>query len=109
MKIRFACASAATALGLACSSNAFARVVVAYTPTTVVYAPPPRPAYYYAPPAYVMPVAVPATMSVAVGLPPVAPKPLPLYTTVVVPAPTNYAVMPAANVMYAQPVTGVPR
>jgi hypothetical protein len=42
-------------------------------------------------------------------VPPPVPKPLPSYTTVVVPAPTNYAVVPAANVMYAQPVIVVPR
>jgi hypothetical protein len=107
MKIRFACASAATALGLACSSNASAKVVVAYAPATVAYAPPPRPAYYYAPPAYVMPMSVPATITA--GVPPPVPKRLPLYTTVVVPAPTNYAAVPAANVVYAQPVMAVPR
>jgi hypothetical protein len=50
---------------------------------------------------------VPATITA--GVPPPVPKRLPLYTTVVVPAPTNYAAVPAANVVYAQPVMAVPR
>jgi hypothetical protein len=82
VKIRFVCASAAAAFGFACSSSAFSRVVVAYAPAAVVVAEP-RPVYYYGPP---------------------VPKPLPVYT-----APTNYGPMPAANVMYAQPVVVVPR
>jgi hypothetical protein len=45
MTIRLACASTFTAIGLACSSAAYARVIV-YLPANVVYAPPPRPVYY---------------------------------------------------------------
>lgn len=110
VKIRFVCASAAAALGFACSSSSFARVVVAYAPATVVYFPP-RPAYYYAPPsAYIVPVAPPVVVPVAVPLPPLPPatKPAPLYRTVVVPGPTNYAVAPAPSVIYAQPLMAVP-
>jgi hypothetical protein len=111
--IRLACVSTFTAIGLACSSTAFARVVI-YLPAAVVYAPPPRPVYYSvpvspvyvtAPPPVVAPVAVPVTASVTV-----APlKPGALYTTVVVPPPANYAVMPAPAVTYAQPVMMMPR
>ncbi|MFL9868127.1 hypothetical protein PQR67_28455 [Paraburkholderia fungorum] len=46
MSIRLVCASTFTAIGLACWSTVFARVIVAL-PATVVYAPPPRPVYYY--------------------------------------------------------------
>jgi hypothetical protein len=54
VKVRFVFASAAAALGFACSSSSFARVMVAYAPVTVVYFPP-RPACYYAPPpAYII-------------------------------------------------------
>lgn len=117
MKIRFVCASAAAAFGFACSSSAFSRVVVAYAPLAVVltaprpvyyYGPPPRPAYYYAPPPYTVPT-VPVVLPVPVAVAAPAPKPLPMYTTVVVPAPKNYGLVPAANVMYAQPVIAVPR
>jgi hypothetical protein len=48
---------------------------------------------------------VPVTASVTVA--PI--KPAPLYTTVVVPPPTNYALVPAPAVTYAQPVMMVPR
>jgi hypothetical protein len=126
VKIRFVCASAAAAFGFACSSSAFARVVVAYAPTAVVvagprpvyyYGMPVRPADYYAPPPYAVPVVLPVPVPVPVAVaaavpppvPPPVPKPLPVYTTVVVPAPTNYGLVPAANVMYAQPVIAVPR
>ncbi|CAE6818803.1 hypothetical protein R70006_06099 [Paraburkholderia domus] len=115
MSIRLVCASTFTAIGLACSSTAFARVVV-YMPTAVVYAPPPRPVYYYVPvnpPVYVAappPIPAPVPVAVAPGTPvPLPPKPIALYTTVVVPAPTNYAIVPAPAVTYAQPVTVVPR
>jgi hypothetical protein len=110
VSIRLVCASTFTAIGLACSSSAFARVVV-YMPTAVVYAPPPRPVYYYVPikPVYVM-APPPVPVPVAAGTPvPLPAKPMPLYTTVVVPAPTNYAIVPAPAVTYAQPVTVVPR
>lgn len=46
MSIRHVCASTFTAIGLACWSTAFARVIVTL-PATVAYAPPPRPVYYY--------------------------------------------------------------
>jgi hypothetical protein len=45
MTFRLACASTFTAIGLACSSAACARGIV-YLPVTVIYAPPPRPAFY---------------------------------------------------------------
>jgi hypothetical protein len=101
--IRLACASTFAAINFACSSTAFARVVV-YMPVPVVYAPPPRPVYYPmlvdpADPTAPSPVAVPATASS--GRPPV-------YTTVIVPPPTNYAIVPAPAVSYAQPVMAVP-
>ena len=112
MSIRLVCASTFTAIGLACSSTAFARVVV-YMPAAVVYAPPPRPVYYYAPvkPVYVVaPPPAPIPVAVAVGTPvPLPPKPVTLYTTVVLPAPTNYAIVPAPAVSYSQPVMVVPR
>ncbi|CAE6801369.1 hypothetical protein [Paraburkholderia haematera] len=107
MSIRLVCASTFTALGLACSSTAFARVVV-YMPAAVVYAPPPRPVYYYAPanPVYVVapppvPAPVPVVIPVAPGTPvPLPAKPVNSYSTVVLPAPV---------VTYAQPVLVVPR
>lgn len=112
MTIRLACACTVTAIGLACSSTAFARVVV-YMPAAMVYAPPPRPVYYglpvnaayvTAPPPVAAPAAVPAAVSVAVApIKPAAPD-----TTVVVPPP-NYAVVPAPVVTYAQPVIAMPR
>ena len=108
MIIRYICASAAAAFGFACSSSSFARVVVAYAPATLVYVPP-RPAYYYvpAPRPYATPVVLRAAVPVVV--PPLAPRPLPLYQTVVVPPQTKYAIVPAAHVVYAQPVIVVPR
>ena len=68
MTIRLVCASTVTAIGLACSSTAFARVVV-YLPAAVVYAPPPRPVYYSVPvnPVYV--VAPPPVRSPSMKLP----------------------------------------
>lgn len=80
MTIRLACASTFTALGLACSSTAFARMVV-YMPVPVIYAPP-RTVYRQMP---VNPVLVTA------------------------PPPTNYAALPASTVIYAQPLIAVPR
>ncbi|MGF6902240.1 hypothetical protein [Paraburkholderia sp. GAS348] len=112
MSIRLVCASTFTAIGLAWSSTAFARVVV-YMPAAVVYAPPPRPVYYYAPvrPVYVVaPPPAPVAVAVAVGTPvPLPTKPVTAYTTVVVPEPTSYAIVPAPAVSYAQPVMAVPR
>ncbi|MBB5445429.1 MULTISPECIES: hypothetical protein [unclassified Paraburkholderia] len=96
MTIRLACASTFTAVGLACSSAAYARVVV-YLPAAVVYAPPPRPVYYPVPvnPVYVSapPVAVPVAAATIVAVPPVL----------------NYAVVPAPTVSYAQPLVIAPR
>ena len=70
MTIRLACTSIFTAIGLACSSAACARVIV-YLPATVVYAPPPRPVYYPVPvyPVYVSapPVAVPVAAATIVA------------------------------------------
>ena len=60
MSIRLACASTFTAIGLACSSAAYARVVV-FLPANVVYAPPPRPVYF---PVQIDPVYVPAPPAV---------------------------------------------
>jgi hypothetical protein len=111
LTIRLVCASTVTAIGLACSSTAFARVVV-YMPAAVIYAPPPRPVYYSVPvnPVYVVaPPPVPLPVAVPVAATVTAPKPVPLYTTVVVPAPTNYAIVPAPAVTYAQPVMMMPR
>lgn len=109
VKIRFVCASAAAALGFACSSSSFARVVVAYAPVTVVYFPP-RPAYYYAPPPAYIVRAVPTVVVPVVATVPALPavKPAP-YRTVVVATPIHYAVAPAQRVVYAQPVMAVPR
>ena len=118
MTIRLVCASTFTAIGLACSSAASARVVV-YTPAAVVYAPPPRPvvpAYYpvpvypvyvTAPPPVVVPIAVPvaaATMSATPSQSAAAAT-----ATVAAPPTLNYAVVPAPVVSYAQPVMIVPR
>ncbi|MBB5499263.1 hypothetical protein [Paraburkholderia sp. MM5384-R2] len=96
MTIRLACASTFTAIGLACSSAAYARVVV-YLPAAVVYAPPPRPVYYPVP---VNPVYVSA--------PPVA-VPVAAPTIVAAPLALNYAVVPAPTVSYAQPLVIAPR
>ncbi|WP_233855736.1 hypothetical protein [Paraburkholderia sp. HD33-4] len=111
MTIRLACASTFTAIGLACSSAAYARVVV-YLPAAVVYAPPPRPVYYPMPidPVYVSapPVAVPVAAATIVAAPA---NPLPGTTAaaaVVVPPAPNYAVMPAPTVSYAQPLASAP-
>ena len=72
MTIRLACASTFTAIGLACSSAAYARVVV-YLPANVVYAPPPRPVYCPVPinPMYVAapPLAVPVSARTIVAAP----------------------------------------
>lgn len=79
MTIRLVCASTVTAIGLACSSTAFARVVV-YMPAAVVYAPPPRPVYYSVPvnPVYVVaPPPVPLPVAVPVAATVTAPKPVP--------------------------------
>lgn len=108
MTIRLACASTMTAIGLACSSTAFARVVV-YMPAAMIYAPPPRPVYYSLPvnAVYVTappPIAAPAAVSVTVA--PI--KPAALDVTVVGPPP-NYAVVRAPVVTYAQPVIAMPR
>ncbi|MEW9583458.1 hypothetical protein [Paraburkholderia sp. DGU8] len=110
MTIRLACASTLTALGLACSSTAFARVVV-YVPAAMVYAPPPRPVYCCLPlnVAYVTappPVAAPAAVAAAVSVTVAPIKPAALDTNVVGPPP-NYA--PAPVVTYAQPVIAIPR
>jgi hypothetical protein len=84
---------------LACSEGVSAAtfVRVAYVAPAVVYAPPPRPVYYYVPaaPTYVVPVASP-----------VVPLPPPRPTTVVVQP--GYAVTPMRVVTYAQPVMVVP-
>jgi hypothetical protein len=101
VSIRLVCASTFTAIGLACSSTAFARVIVT-VPATVIYAPPPRAVYYYgyAPvkPVYVVaPPPAPIPVAVAAGTP------------VLLPAPTRYAIVPASVVTYAQPVMAVPR
>jgi hypothetical protein len=122
VSIRSVCTSAAAALGIACSSGAFARTVfvhAAYVPTTIVYVPPvpvhaPGQTPLYAPtPAY----AVPSVVLVA----PVLQKPLP-DGAVAIPLPVGgvgigaanantpgYAVVPAQNIAYAQPVLAVPR
>lgn len=87
MTIRTACTSAIAAVGIACSSSAFAGTVfihAAYVPT-IVYAPPR--ALGYVPPRPPYPVTVPVVPVVpyvAVVPPPVAAVPLP-YATVVVP------------------------
>ncbi|MBB5420102.1 hypothetical protein OKW33_004024 [Paraburkholderia atlantica] len=110
MSIRLACASTFTAIGLACSSAAYARVVV-YLPAAVVYAPPPRPVYYPVPvnPVYVSapPVAVPVAAATIVAAPPELPANTSAAAVVVPPAP-NYAVVPAPTVSYAQPLVNAP-
>ena len=115
MNVRYVCASAAAALGFACSSTSFARVLVSYVPTTVVYFPP-RPAHSYVPPlAHIVPVVPPVMGPVEVPVKVTAPvpsdavaKPARVVRTVVVPAPTNYAIEPEQRVVYAQPVMAVP-
>ncbi|MGQ7934178.1 hypothetical protein [Paraburkholderia sp. D1E] len=111
MSIRLVCASTFTAIGLACSSTAFARVVV-YMPAAVVYAPPPRPVYYYVPvkPVYVVAPPAPVPVAVAVGTPvPLPANALAPYASVVVSTPPHYAIVPAPAVTYTQPVMTVPR
>ncbi|MGF6879613.1 hypothetical protein [Paraburkholderia sp. MM5477-R1] len=112
MTIRLACASTFTAIGLACSSAAYARVVV-YLPAAVVYAPPPRPVYYPVPvnPVYVSapPVAVPVAAATIVAAPPWQPASTTAAAAVVVPPAPNYAVVPAPTVSYAQPLVIAPR
>lgn len=110
MNIRCTCTSAIAVMGIACSTSAFAGTVfvhAAYVPA-VVYAPP-RTLYYVPPqPPYAVPV-VPVVPYVAVVPPPAPARPLP-YATVAVPvlARPAYAVTPARNIVYAQPVASVP-
>jgi hypothetical protein len=112
VSIRSICSSAAAALGIACSSGAFARTVfvhAAYVPTTVVYVPP-YPVYAPAP-AYVVPSVTVIAPVMQVPVPDAAvPIPLPIPVPVAVPAATapGYAIVPAQNVAYAQPVLAVP-
>lgn len=80
MTIRLACASTFTALGLACSSAALARVA-AYAPVPVIYAPP-----------------------VADPLPAALPASLPLAADVA----ASYAAAPAFVITYAQALIAVP-
>ncbi|SAK72860.1 hypothetical protein AWB81_03305 [Caballeronia arationis] len=99
MNFRMISVSAAAALGLVCSEGASASTIVrvTYMAPAIVYAPPPRPVYYYVPaaPTYVVPVAAP-----------IVPLPPPRPTTVVVqPA---YAVAPMRVGTYTQPVMVVP-
>ncbi|MPW15705.1 hypothetical protein GCT13_01935 [Paraburkholderia sp. CNPSo 3157] len=122
MNIRSAYTSAIAAMGIACSTSAFAGTVfvhAAYVPA-VVYAPP-RTLYYVPPqPPYVVPVVarvpvapvvpvVPVVPYVAVASSPAPAKPLP-YATVAVPvvAAPAYAVPPARSIVYAQPLAVVP-
>jgi hypothetical protein len=107
VNIRSAYTSAIAAMGLACSTSAFAGTVfvhAAYVPA-VWYAPARTLNYVPPQPPYVVPVAVPY---VAVLPPPAPAKPLP-YATVAVPvvAAPAYPVVPARGIVYAQPV-GVP-
>jgi len=106
-------------MGIACSTSAFAGTVfvhAAYVPA-VVYAPS-RTLYYVPPqPPVVVPVVpsapvvpfAPVVPYVAVVPPPSPARPLP-YATVAVPivAAPAYAVVPARNVVYAQPLAGAP-
>ena len=113
MNIRSTYTSAIAAMGIACSTSAFAGTVfvhAAYVPA-VVYAPS-RTLYYVPPqPPVVVPVVpfAPVVPYVAVVPPPAPAKPLP-YATVAVPivAAPAYAVVPARNVVYAQPLAGAP-
>ncbi len=115
MNIRSAYTSAIAAMGLACSTSAFAGTVfvhAAYVPA-VWYAPARTLNYVPPQPPYVVPVApvvpvVPVVPYVAVLPPPAPAKPLP-YATVAVPvvAAPAYPVVPARGIVYAQPV-GVP-
>ena len=103
MNFRMISVSAAAALGLICSEGASASTVVrvTYMAPAIVYAPPPRPVYYYvpAPPTYVVPV---------VAQPVVPVPPPPPRVTVVVPVQRSYAVAPVPVVTYSQPVMVVP-
>ncbi|WP_133665687.1 hypothetical protein [Paraburkholderia sp. BL10I2N1] len=115
MNIRLISMSAVAAATLAFSSAAFSRTVVFVThpmPVAIYMPPPPRPVYYYAPPqpTYVVPVTpvvtVPGPAPKPTSTPMAAPVPMPVlvpagYT--VVRAQPAYAVVPAANVTYAQP------
>jgi hypothetical protein len=112
VNIRSAYTSAIAAMGLACSTSAFAGTVfvhAAYVPA-VWYAPARTLNYVPPQPPYVVPVApvVPVVPYVAVLPPPAPAKPLP-YATVAVPvvAAPAYPVVPARGIVYAQPV-GVP-
>jgi hypothetical protein len=114
VNIRSVYTSAIAAMGIACSSSAFAGTVfvhAAYVPTAVVYVPP-RTLYYVPPqPHYIVPVVpyapyVPAPVVVTTALPP---RPLP-YATVAVPivAAPPYPAVAVKTVTYAQPVMPVP-
>ncbi len=108
MNIRLISMSAFAAASLAFSSAAFSRAVVyvARAAPIVVYAPPPRPVYYYVPVqrTYVVPVvpvaAIPKPASTSTHM--AAPVPMPVLPTYA-PAQTGYVMVPAANVAYAQP------
>ncbi|MBP0591243.1 hypothetical protein J8I87_16260 [Paraburkholderia sp. LEh10] len=113
MNIRSAYTSAIAAMGIACSTSAFAGTVfvhAAYVPAAV-YAPA-RTLYYVPPqPPYGVPVipAVQIVPYVAVVPPPAPAKPLP-YATVAVPvvAAPPYPIVPAKSIVYAQPVAVTP-
>jgi len=115
VSIRSVCTSAAAALGIACSSGSFARTVfvhAAYVPTAVVYVPPlvapspvyaPTPGYAVSSVAIVVPVLQQPVPAGAVPIPmPVAVSPAPAAVT------PGYALVPAQNIAYAQPVLAVP-
>jgi hypothetical protein len=113
VNIRSAYTSAIAAMGIACSTSAFAGTVfvhAAYVPAALYV--PARTLYYVPPqPHYAVPVvpAAPVVPYVAVVPPPAPAKPLP-YATVAVPivAAPAWAVVPPRNVVYAQPVAVAP-
>jgi hypothetical protein len=100
VNILHAYTSAIAAMGIACSSSAFAGTVfvhAAYVPPVVVYAPPRTLYYVPSQPRYVVPVVpyVPAPVVVRTAAPAL---PLP-YATIPV---------PVRSITYAQPVAAVP-
>jgi hypothetical protein len=109
VNIRSAYTSAIAAMGIACSTSAFAGTVfvhAAYVPAALYV--PARTLYYVPPqPHVVVPIvpAAPVVPYVAVVPPPAPARPLP-YATVAVPivAAPAFAVVPARSAFYAQPV-----
>ncbi|ACC71582.1 hypothetical protein PPMP20_11980 [Paraburkholderia phymatum] len=113
MNIRSAYTSAIAAMGIACSTSAFAGTVfvhAAYVPAALYV--PARTLYYVPPQPHDAVAVVPATPVVpyiAVVPPPTPAKPLP-YATVAVPvvAAPAYVMVPSKRIVYTQPVAAMP-